>query len=194
MSTKIGEVIEASTIELVAECYDLHTPPALGSLVKVSDSELNIFGIVCNATTESTDPGRRPIARGKDVANVDEIYREHPQLTMLLRTTVNILVVGHKQGDNILHHLPSHPPRVHSFVDLCDQEEVRQFTRSLDFLTTLLDIKGGNGDEVVSACLRLASTVHDDQHSFLVRAGKELALLLNNDLNRLNAILRRIRP
>ncbi len=194
MSIKIGEVIEASTLELVAECYDLHTPPALGCLVKISDSEIDIFGIVCNATTESTDPGRRPIARGKDATNVEDIYREHPQLTMLLRTTINVLIIGHKQGDNILHHLPPNPPRVHSFVHLCDPEVVQQFTQSLDFLTTLLDIKGGTGDEVVSACLRQAGNVHDNQHAFLVKAGKELALILNNDLNRLNAILRRIKP
>ncbi|MGB3128878.1 MAG: hypothetical protein WBC11_04080, partial [Dehalococcoidia bacterium] len=57
----------------------------------------------------------------------------------------------------------------------------------------LLNSKGGSVDEMVSACLRQASRAHDDGRAFLVRAGKELAVLLGGELNRLNAILRRIR-
>jgi hypothetical protein len=48
-------------------------------------------------------------------------------------------------------------------------------------------------DEIVSACLRQASSAHTDRHAFLVKAGKELAILLGAELNRLNAILRRIK-
>lgn len=194
MSTKIGEIIEAGTVEFMAECYDLHIPPALGGLVKTSDGEIDIFGIVCNATTESTDPGRRPVARGKDVADFEDIYREHPQLSLLLRTTFKVLAVGHRQGDSILYYLPPRPPRVHSFVHLCEQEEVRRFTQSLDFLPALLCMKGGSPDEVISACIRQACHAHEDERAFLIQAGKEMAILLSSDLNRLNTILRRIRP
>jgi hypothetical protein len=193
LPTKIGEIIQASTGEFVAECYELHRPPPLGSLLRTSDGEMEIYGVVYNASTESIDPGRRPLARGREESEEENIYRQHPQLSRLLRTTFDTLIIGHGQGDELHHYLSPRPPRVHSFVYLCDQDEVRRFTRSLDFLAILLNSKAGSVDEVVSACLRQASRAHDDERAFLVRAGKELAVLLGGELNRLNAILRRIR-
>ena len=193
MPDKIGEVIESSTGQFVAECYELHSPPSLGSLVKTSDGDVEIYGVVCNASTESVDPGRRPIARGKEEATEGGIYRQNPQLSKLLRTTFDTLVVGHGKEDDIHHYLPPRPPRVHSFVYLCEPDEVRRFTQSLDFLPILLGTRTGAVDEIVAACLRQASCAHDDKRAFLIKAGKELAVLLSGDLNRLNAILRRIR-
>lgn len=193
MLTKIGEVIEARTGEFVAECYELHTPPPLGSLVRTTDGEVEIYGVVCNASTESIDPGRRPLARGREESEEGNIYRQHPQLSRLLRTTFDTLVIGHGQGDALHHYLPPRPPRVHSFVYLCEGDEVRRFTRSLDFLAILLSARVASVDEVVSACLRQAAGAHDDERAFLVRVGKELAVLLGGELNRLNAILRRIK-
>ena len=193
MLTKIGEVIEARTGEFVAECYELHTPPPLGSLLRTTDGQVEIYGVVRNASTESIDPGRRPLARGREESEEENIYRQHPQLSRLLRTTFDTLVIGHGQGDALHHYLPPRPPRVHSFVYLCEGDEVRRFTRSLDFLAILLGARAGSVDEVVSACLRQAAGAHDDERAFLVRVGKELAVLLGGELNRLNAILRRIK-
>ena len=193
MPAKIGEVIEASTGEFVAECYELHTPPPLGSLVRTTDGQVEIYGVICNASTESIDPGRRPLARGREESEEGNIYRQHPQLSRLLRTTFDTIVIGHGQGDALHHYLPPRPPRVHSFVYLCEGDEVRRFTQSLDFLAILLGARAGSVDEVVSACLRRAAGAHDDERAFLVRVGKELAILLGGELNRLNAILRRIR-
>jgi len=193
LPARIGEVIEASTGEFVAECYELHTPPPLGSLVRTSDGQVEIYGVVCNASTESIDPGRRPLARGREESEESNIYRQHPQLSRLLRTTFDTLVIGHGQGDALHHYLPPRPPRVHSFVYLCEGDEVRRFTQSLDFLAILLGARAGSVDEVVSACVRRAAGAHDDERAFLVRVGKELAVLLGGELNRLNAILRRIK-
>ena len=193
MPDKIGEVIEASTGQFTAECYELHSPPPLGSLVKTCDGDMEIYGVVCNAATESVDPGRRPIARGREEATEDGIYRQNPQLSRLLRTTFEALFVGHSIEKQILHYLPPRPPRIHSFVYLCEAEDVGQFTQSLDFLPILLGTKKAAADEVVSACLRQASCAHDDKRIFLVKAGKELTVLMSGDLTRLNAILRRIR-
>ncbi|TET16334.1 MAG: hypothetical protein E3J81_03460 [Dehalococcoidia bacterium] len=193
MLTKIGEVIESGSDRFVAECYELHSPPPLGSLLRTTDGQVEIYGVVCNASTESIDPGRRPLARGREESEEGNIYRQHPQLSRLLRTTFDTLVIGHGQGDDLHHYLPPRPPRVHSFVYLCEGDEVRRFTRSLDFLAILLGARGGSVDEVVSACLRRAAGAHDDERAFLVRVGKELAVLLGGELNRLNAILRRIK-
>jgi hypothetical protein len=59
-SDKVAEVIEASTAQFTAQCYELYEVPALGSLVKTGD----IYGIVCHAETAGIEPGRKPIAQG----------------------------------------------------------------------------------------------------------------------------------
>lgn len=75
--------------------------------------------MVYNATTASIEPGRRPIARGKDEATEEALYRSNPQLLKLLRSEFNALVVGHRQGDKLYHYLPPKPARIHGFVYLC---------------------------------------------------------------------------
>ncbi len=189
MSSKIGEIIEASTSGFVAQCYELHQPPPLGSLVKTREGEREIYGVVSDAATRSIEPGRRPIARGGEEAEEEDVYRAHPQLAKLLRTEFSALVVGHREGERLHQYLPPRPAKVHSFVHLCDGEEVARFSQALDFLSILV----AQGDELIAACLRHLAQAHEDRHRFLVKAGKELALLLGGETSRLNTILRRIR-
>ena len=191
---RVGEVIEASTTDFVAQCYELYQLPPLGSLVKTRDLPVELYGIVYNATTTSIEPGRRPIARGKDEATEEEIYRSSPQLLKLLRSEFSALVVGHRQGDKLYHYLPPKPARIHSFVYLCPPEEVKEFSQSFDFLNMLVNTHlPVSVEEIVAACLRQMSQVYEDRHAFLVAAGKELAILLGGQFNQLKAILGRIK-
>jgi len=191
---RVGEVIEASTTDFIAQCYELYQSPPLGSLVKTIDLPVELYSIVYNATTTSLEPGRRPIARGKDEASEEEIYRSSPQLLKLLRSEFSALVVGHKQGDKLYHYLPPKPARLHSFVYLCPAEEVKEFSQSFDFLNILINTHlPVPVDELVAACLRQMSQVYEDRHAFLVAASKELAILLSGEFNQLKAILGRIK-
>ena len=113
---RVGEVIEASTTEFTAQCYELYQSPPLGSLVKTKDSSVESYGIVYHATTTSLEPGRRPIARGKDEASEDAIYQSSPQLLKLLRSEFSALVVGHREGDKFYPYLPPQPPPLTSLV------------------------------------------------------------------------------
>lgn len=195
MSAKIAEIIEASTSEFMAQCYELHQPPPFGSLVKTKEGEIEIYGVVCDAATTSIEPGRHPIARGREEAEGEDIFRSSPQLAKLLRTEFTALVVGHREGkedEKLNHYLPPRPARIHSFVYVCDAEEVERFSQSLDFLSILVSA-GGQADELIAACLRHAAQAKPDPRGFLVGAGKELAVLLGSEPNRLNTILRRIR-
>ncbi len=63
----IAEVIEASTTEFVAQCYDLDGAPDFGSFVRVRDRALDIFAVVSEVRTASLDPGRRPVVRGQEL-------------------------------------------------------------------------------------------------------------------------------
>ena len=204
MSSKIGEVIKASTGEFTAQCYELHLPPPFGSLVKTREGEVEIYGVVSRAETTSIEQGRRPIARGREENEEEDIYRANPQLEKLLRTDFTALVVGHREGgggresekgkksERLHHYLPPRPARIHSFVYLCDREEAVQFSQSLDFLSILVGA-GGQADELIAASLRHVAAEQQDPQDFLIRAGKELAVLLGGETNRLNTILRRIK-
>jgi len=191
---RVGEVIEASTTGFVAQCYELYQSPPLGSLVKTTDLPVELYGIVYNATTTSLEPGRRPIARGKDEASEEEIYKSSPQLLQLLRSEFSSLVVGYRENEKLYHYLPPKPARIHGFVHLCPSDEVKEFSQSFDFLNMLINTHlPVPADELIAACLRQMSQVYEDPDHFLVAAGKELAILLSGNFNQLKAILGRIR-
>ena len=191
---RVGEVIEASTTDFVAQCYELYQSPPLGSLVKTTDLPVELYGIVYQATTASLEPGRRPIARGKDETSEEEIYRSSPQLLKLLRTEFSALVVGYRENGKLYRYLPPKPARIHGFVYLCPPDEVRDFSQSLDFLNILINTHlPVSAEELVAASLRQISQVYEDRHAFLVAAGKELAILLGGEFNRLKSILGKIK-
>ncbi len=191
---RVGEVIEASTTEFVAQCYELYRVPPLGSLVKTKDAPVEQYGIVCNALTSGIEPGRRPIARGKDEADEAAIYRSSPQLLKLLRSEFGVLVVGYKDGDRLYQYLPPRPARIHAFVYQCPPDEVGEFSQSFGFLNLLINARlPVPAEELVAAALRQMGESHKDRRAFLVAAGKELATLLSGQYNQLKSILGRIK-
>jgi hypothetical protein len=194
-SERVGEVIEASTTGFSAQCYELYQIPPLGSLVKTGNSAAELYAIVYNAATTSLEPGRKPIARGQDEKTEEDIYRSSPQLAKLLRSEFGAVVVGHKDGNKLYHHLPPQPARIHSFVYQCAPQEVMEFGKSFDFLNILLNANlPVPAEELIGAALRRMSQAHSDPRAFLVAAGKELAILLSGNLSSLNAILGRLNP
>lgn len=191
---RVGEVIEAGTTEFIAQCYELYHVPPLGSLVKTGDSSLELYGIVYNAATTSLEPGRRPIARGKDEASQEDIYRSSPQLAKLLRSQFQALVVGYKEGEGLHQHLPPWPARIHDFVYQCTPEEAKDFSQSLDFLNIILNTHlPVPVEELVGAALRQMSQAQEDRRAFLIAAGKQLAALLSGDFAQLKSILGRLK-
>ena len=190
---RVGEVIEASTTDFVAQCYELYQLPSLGSLVKTRDSDVALYGVVCQATTTSFESGRRPIARGKDEVSEEAIYQANPQLAKLLKSEFSVLVVGHRRGDKIHHYLPPQPARIHGFVYRCQPDEEREFSQSFGFLNILINTRlPVSTDELVAATLRQMSQVYQERRCFLVAAGRELAIMLSHDFRQLKAILERI--
>jgi hypothetical protein len=187
-----GEVIEACTTNFVAQCYELYESPPLGALVKTGPEGNELYAVVYNVVTSGIEPGRRPIARGKDELNEEEIYRTSPQLFKLLKSEFSALVIGFKQDNAVYQYLPSKPARLHSFVYNCQTEEVKSYSRSLDFLNVLLKARLEIPvEELVGAVLRQMCRAYGaEKHAFLVSAGKELAALLSSDYAQLKAILK----
>jgi hypothetical protein len=192
---RLGEVIEAATASFTAQSYELYEQPSLGSLVKVRDGDFELYAIVCQATTQGLEPGRRPIARGKDEAQEEAIFEANPQLSKLLKSEFSALVAGFNDGERIYQYLPPHPARIHSFVYACSKEEMLDFSQKTGFLNIILKARiEVPAEELVAAALRQMSNAHDDSRAFLVSAGKELATLLGREYSQLKAILERIRP
>ena len=189
-NSKIAEVIEASTAEFTAQCYELYELPPLGSLVKTGD----IYGIVCHAETAGMEPGRKPIARGKDEASEAAVYESSPQLLKLLRSEFAAVVVGFKDNGKIYQYLPPQPARIHGFVYLCQPDEVKEFSKSFGFLNILTNAALPiPAEELIAAALRQMSLVQPDSRAFMVAAGKELANILSSDFIKLKNILGRLK-
>ena len=189
MPQRIGEVIEASTTEFTAQCYRLYEAPAVGSLVLCSE-QTPVYGIVCEAITQSIDPGRAAIPRGMDAERESDVFGMNPQIERLLHTKFRAVIAGHREGHLVLRSPPLSPPRMYSFVRECDSAEIAEFSGSHEFLVTLLNAPVNAGDHVIASFLRQASATHADPHEYLVGAGKSLATSLTGQLQRLSGILR----
>lgn len=191
---RIGEVIAADTTVYTAQCYELYALPPLGSLVKTIVEDITVYGVVAGGETNSLEQGRRPLARGRDEASEADVFRASPQLSALLRSEFQVLVIGNRREDRIYHYLPPQPAHIHGFVYDCAPAETAEFSRSFGFLALLLGCRlAVSAEELVAACLRRMSAVQDDRRAFLVAAGKELALHLGGDYQRLKTVLERIR-
>ena len=190
-SSRVGEVVGASTTEFTTQCYELYESPPLGALVRCGE-EPSVLGVVADITTQSMDPSRHPIARGRDETTEEGVYLSNPQLTRLLLTEFRSVTVGHGIDGTVRPYLPSQPPRIHAFVRPCATDEVRAFSGSLEFMPYLLSAVGVASDDLVAAFLRHASECHPDREGFLVDAGRELAVTLGAEVQRLSGILKRL--
>ena len=59
--TYVGEVVESSTTELIAEARELHGGPSFGQFIRI-EADLPVLGIIFNVFTHSIEPNRRPTA------------------------------------------------------------------------------------------------------------------------------------
>ena len=183
------------TSEFTAQCYRLYDAPDIGSLV-LCGKETPTYGIVCEATTQSIDPGRTSIPRGLNAETEADVFISNPQIERLLFTKFRAAIVGYcedggyQDGNEIRRYPPLSAPRIYSFVRECYASEVAEFSSSHEFLNILLDTPIGSQDHVIASFLRQASAAHPDAHEYLVGAGKSLASALPGQLPRLSSILR----
>ncbi len=189
----VGEVVEASTTEFLAQALALDSAPAFGAFVEVAaDDGMTVYGVVAHVQTAGIDPGSRAIMRGHGDVRDERIYEENPDLPLVLRTTFRALAVGFSESRRFHQFLPPRPPRLHYSVSVCANALVREFTgESLDYLHALLNATDVPVDELLAANLRYTASCHRDATEFLTEAGRELAQLLRADYARLTGILRR---
>ena len=189
----VGEVVESSSTEFLAQALALDSAPPFGAFVEVAtDDGLTVYGVVAQVQTAGLDPGARAIMRGHDDVRDERIYEENPDLPLVLRTTFRALVVGFTESNRLYQFLPPRPPRLHYSVFTCQARTVRDFTdNGLDYLQALLNAADVPVDELLAANLRYTAAQYRDGSDFLQKAGRELAQLLRADYARLTGILKR---
>ncbi len=186
---RVGEVVEASTSRFVVQCHELYGAPPLGSLVR---SEGGVYGVVAEVTTQSLDPGRRAVAMGRGEDSAEAVYRQHPQLTRLMSTELEAVVVAHRNGAELSRFLAPTPPRIHEIVHACSGPELVEVAGELELLPSLLSSPAGSADDVTAAFLRQLADAHPEPERVRLEVGRRLAGLLPGQLHRLTGILKRL--
>ena len=201
----IGEVIETSTTQYLAQCLepeDLKFPvmPPFGSWIKSFDEESGnkILAVVTYVTTSPIDSVHRARALG---LSLEELREEQPQIFAMLKTEFKAAIVGFETPmdvnnngklGQIFQYLPPRPPQIHQSVYHCDADEVVHFTENLDFLRTLLQAKDIPVESLVAASVREVYRLRQANRDWLVNVGRTLSTLLKDDYDRLRYILSQI--
>ncbi len=203
----IAEVIETATTEFLAqglEPEDLSFPemPPFGSWVRSEDEESGnqIYAVVYHATTTPIDSVHRARALG---LSLQELREEQPQIFAMLTAEFRAVIVGFSppvQGKNgsrkpsgtFYQYIPPRPPQIHQAVYRCEPQEIIKFSEQLYFLRTLLQVEDAPADALAAAVMRGIYQLRKADRQWLVQAGRALSVLLQNDYDRLRAILSQI--
>jgi hypothetical protein len=200
MATRIGEIIESSTLTYTAGTYTLLAAPAFGSLVlaHTQDPEVHIYGVVTDVRTISREPGGRAIVRGQSYTGRElyneQIYLAHPDLKEVLQTEFSVWVLGYRRGAVVVQRIPHFPAPVHYSVERADVDGLRVFASDFGFLRMLVNAQHLPADELIAALIRTLMQVHPDgAQAYALQAGKALTTLLREDIDRVRHILLRVR-
>ena len=184
---RVGEVIAADSTSFTVQCYELYGAPALGSFVRAGAPA--IYGVVSDVRTEPLDPSRPVLARGQDHEAEEEVLLENPQLSRLLTSRFDSVIIGCAGADGFVPWLPPLPPRVHAFVYACGADETAMFCADPRFLGRLARPECPASDDVIRSCLQGMVSSQTDGPGVALRAGRALAAELAGDFPRINAIL-----
>jgi len=191
----IGRLLRSSTTGYVFGC-SVPEPevPLFGMFVKapVQRGQSEAIGLIYNIAIEDDPFVRQMVA----TPNLSETYIQDQRQNRQVPIEVSVLAVGYRSGNKYIHALPPQPPITLDRISACSDAEVCEFTARLDYLRLILNAPDAPADELIAAALQRAAECRpmEERERFLKEAGRELAKLLNRDLNRLENLLRRIRP
>ena len=187
-STHVGEIVETSTVELVAETRHLNEAPPFGQFVRV-ESDIPSIGLVFNTITHSVDPSRRPTAYGRSEA---QLRSEQPQIFELLRTHFHILVIGYLDRAEPMLLLPPQPAHIHSFVYICNEKIIAQCTDGDEFLRGILRATKTPTEDLLVASVRYALAAREYDPDYIIQTSKRISRLLRDDYDRLSSVIERL--
>jgi pimeloyl-ACP methyl ester carboxylesterase len=191
---KVGEIVAAATTTFTAQSYELNRAPAFGSLLRVpvpgAGGHSPLYYALCSgAQTGAIEPGRHAVAWGRGDDDEADIYRRQPQLSQVLRTTFDALLVGYSNGGAVVQRVPAMPPRLHALVYEATGDEVARFNADLSYLRFVLRTPLPNADDFIAATIEHAQRAIGGDRAFLVAAARTIARLLGSEHERVMNIL-----
>ena len=193
---RIGEVVETSTVRIWTECDHLNELPRLGSLVEISTiGEDLILAVVSYCETSGVDSTRRAVRRGSEEMRNDEIYRRHPELTRVLRSTFEAVPVGVQRGDRLQYIVPPVPPPLHYSVESAVTSTLVRLSDRFDYLPLLSRYTGEvAAEQIVIAHIRETYEQRGRDNEWLERAAAEAGRIYAQQYDLLLPILQAIDP
>jgi len=193
----IGYVLRASTAGFsVGARVNQIGKPAFGSIVKAqprADEREWVYGLLFDMHIDD-DPMVRQLVLA-DAVSEETIRDQHHH--RIVPVEMDIVAIGYRGYDRQIHHvLPPRPPLSLDPVFLCNPDEIREIAMRFDYFRIVLTTSQVPSEQLLAANLMIvASTLpENEQYDFLTRAGREAARLLNNDMARLDSLLRLIYP
>ena len=187
---KVGEIVAVATTTFTAQSYELNRAPDFGALLRVPvPGEASYHALCYGAQTGAIEPGRHAVAWGRAEDDEADIYRRQPQLSQVLRTTFDALLVGYSYGGAVVQRVPAMPPRLHALVYEATRDEVALFNADISYLRFVLRTPLPNADDFIAATIEHAQRAMGDDRAFLVAAARSVARLLGAEHERVMNIL-----
>jgi len=193
----IGYVLRASTAGFSIGC-SVHQidRPAFGSVVKAQprgSDRASVYGLLYDMHIDD-DPMVRQLVLA-DAVSEETIRDQHHH--RIVPVEMSVLSIGYRDiDDHVRHALPPRPPLSLDAVYLCSPEEIKEATERFDYFRLVFANSQVPSEQLLAANLLIAQATlpENERYTYLVRAGREAARLLNGDMLRLDSLLRLIYP
>lgn len=185
-----AEIIESSLNIFKAQTWQWDNIPKYANLVKIKDKNRIIFGLIHNIQTGSLDPNRTVVAYQK---THQELLRDQPQIFEFLQTTFSCITLGYLQDNKIIYQLAPEPPKIHAFVSLASDEEIKSFFSNEQYLHVLFCFSNllFSMDELLLSLLKNLSDLNALSEENVVKFIETFSILTGNDYRRLKIFLQR---
>lgn len=183
-------------MRLWVESDELHALPPLGTVVTADSGAGDlVFAVVSFGLTSGLDATRRAVRRGSDSVRDAEVYRQHPELEKILRTTFEAVPVAFKRGGRVFRIVPPLPPPLHYSVEKAAEADLCALTDDPRYLTQLCAYRGDVPvEQLIVAHLRAVFAQRGEDLDWLERAAREVARIYKQDYDKLMPILEAIEP
>jgi hypothetical protein len=174
----------------------LNNLPPLGALTQVeSESGETIFAVVAYSETTGIDATRRAVRRGSNDVRDADVYRQHPELNRVLRSTFEAVPIAFEREDRIVYVVPPVPPPLHYSVEPVAAAQLARLTDRFDYLATLTRYQGDiAAEQIIISHVRAVFEARERDREWLDRAAGEISRLYASEYDRLLPILEAIDP
>jgi hypothetical protein len=149
------------------------------------------IGLIYDLSVQDDELARQLAAADQPTAEqlLDSQYRR------AVPVEISALTVGYRDGDRWVSSLPPQPPLTLSPIYLLPDEGVRLFTEDLGFVRHILGAEAVPPEDLLAAALGRAASSRpaSARREYILRAAREVARRLSQDLGRLETVLEGLR-